>query len=213
MKKITVITLFLLFSPANAYAGNLFAHVQCLENINSLKIDVFFTNGALERANAIESKQSLWEEDQIVLYDTLVENPDVNSQISRPIETQCTLKEKDNSKKTYSISLEPYFFNVNPQWECGRAKTFEVTIKAEEKILVDRFRFWYDCSGLYGSYQDDKIITTLLFQPHDKSIDFSGYYNNPKEYEDHIFYEVFEKTYSLEDKLPITSELIYSNKD
>ena len=157
---------FTSFTDVKAQSSNLLLQSQCIEKINTLKIDVFRTHDHIFYKDMAHDYKTLWKNQNIVFYNSLRKSSsDFTFQEGSSVDTTCNLFRQENNqsqKTTYHIQITPYFFNTNPSGHCGNAETFEVTIKSEDHTLLDRVRFWKDCRW-HDSAENDQEIDTIIF--------------------------------------------------
>ena len=215
---------------AKADTVNEFVQVQCLEDLNALRIDVFSANGKIAKKNAKDNPKALWEKHGIkdirsmVGYVHLVDGDgtpskdprDIRMVVANPIQTSCALTEElaDGSQvpRTYDIHIEPYFFNTNPNGYCGGGSpTVELTLTSGKEVLIDHLRFVSECSS-DGWHQHNKgmamgSIQSVQLNPEDRYISLYG--GLDERYEDDF---VFTSTFWFDEDLPITHEKVYGNR-
>ena len=83
------------------------------------------------------------------------------------------LEEGYIEKQIYHIKLKSYVFTSNPNSQCGLARTFEITIKTDDRLLVDHVRFWEKCSN-------EHYIDSFIFLPHEGTMQFLGNHDDPE---------------------------------
>ena len=226
-----LILFFVLALPAKAWAYdyNEFVQVQCLEDLNILRIDLLGASGKITSKGAIDHQKRLWENHGIRELYTMVgtirltdENGkpsedyrDERMVVKDPIQTSCTLIEQledgTQTSRTYDVYIKPYFFNTNAMGYCGGFVTFELTLTSEDQILIDHLRFNSECSKEYW-YQHDKDmalggLSSVGLYPENRRIRMSG--GLLEEYEDKF---VFKSSFDFDEDLPITHEKVYGRR-
>lgn len=226
--------MFMLFTVLNITAVkadiiNEFVQVQCLRDLNLLKIDAFNANGDIAMERSEQNQEVLWDQHRIrnintmIDYIQLIDNDgkpsndyrDTRMEVKDPIQTSCTLIEEleDGTPKpqTYDIHIQPYFFNVNPNGECGGAQTLELTLKSKGRVFIDKLRYISECADTKWARHNEGTalgaIQSVSLNPEDGYISLEGGLGKAYE-EDFVFTDIFW----LDDDLPITHEKVYGNK-
>lgn len=222
---IILILVIIGFSVMPSQAGiNKVVQIQCLEDLNMLKIDVFNADGKIAIESPENNRDELWNKHGIHELSSMIgtirlkngdgtpsDDPrDDRMTVINPIDTTCTLMEDQGADglqlQTYHIHVEPYFFNMNAIEACGGATTFQVSIKSGDKILMDKLPFHYRCrlgiskkDGLENRWEE--MIDTISISPDKKRISIQGSYMKLEEAE---FINAFE-TYKLDEDTPLTA--------
>ena len=226
-----LILFFVLALPAKAWAdgGYDLVQVQCLEELNVLKINRIRTGGKIASKGIRDHPKQLWENHGIRELYTMVENiplidengkpsedyRDLRMVVKDPIQTSCTLVEhlEDGTytPRTYDIHIKPYFFNTNAMGYCGGFVTFELTLTSGDQVLIDQLRFNSECSKVYSSQHNKDMalggVRGFYINPEVRFILLSGSIN--KEYEDDF---VFKSYFDFDKDLPITHETVYGRR-
>lgn len=83
------IVAFMPIYSAKADIVNTFAQVQCLEELNALKIDMFNANGEMPRQTAKNDYEALWKNKGLVLAEALIEyDPNFKWQNTKSLQMQ-----------------------------------------------------------------------------------------------------------------------------
>ncbi len=238
------ISLCLFYSQsAQADTVNEFVQVQCIKDLNTLKINTFGANGEIAAKRSHDNQKNLWKTHGIREIRTMVdyirlhnddgtpsEDPrDTRMIVKDPIQTSCTLIEErpdgTQAPRTYDIHIEPYFFNTNPNGECGGVFTFSVTIKQNDDILIDNLPFWHRCrinpwiSDREIEGRKNEHIDSIELHPSNDHLIFSGSYLDTDDYicdgaknacsqNKHIYVDAF-KIFYLDKDMPITAKKLY----
>ena len=226
-----LILFFVLTLPVKAWSGigGDLVQVQCLEELNTLRIERLRTSGKIASKGARNHQKQLWENHGIRELYTMVENiplidengkpsedyRDLRMVVKDPIQTSCTLVEQleDGTQmpRTYDIHIEPFFFNTNAMETCGGFVTFELTLTSGDQVLIDQLRFNSECSRT-NWYRHDKDAAmggfgTVEVNPENRVIWIFG--SLDEEYEDDF---VFKTYYKFDKDLPITHEKVYGRR-
>ncbi len=223
---------FFISFPARADIVNDFVQVQCLQDLNALKIDVFGANGNIAASRSHNNQQELWERHGIREISTMVdyirpvdENGlpsgdyrDTRMALKNPIQTSCALISETEGRKQesliYDVYVEPYFFNTNPHGHCGASPTFSLTVKTANNVLIDNLRFVSECVTYEGSHHDKGMamgfIQSIQFNPEDGYITIDGTLFTGFEHYNENF--VLPHLLWLSDDLPINHETVYGHK-
>ena len=227
-----LILFFVLALSAKAWADivNDFVQVQCLEDLNMLKIDSFGANGEIARDRSSENQNDLWERHGIRNMRTMVDyirlidengKPSEDHRDTRmvpkdPIQTSCTLVEEmadgKREPRTYEIHIKPYFFNTNPMGRCGGGSpTTELTITAGDRVLIDRLRFLSECSSYEPDHHNRGMamggISSIYIYPESQYLTVDG--GLYEEYEDEF---IFPYLIWFDEGLPVTHETVYGKR-
>ena len=209
---------------------NDFVQVQCLEDLNMLKIDSFGANGEIARDRSSENQNDLWERHGIRNMRTMVDyirlidengKPSEDHRDTRmvpkdPIQTSCTLVEEmadgKREPRTYEIHIKPYFFNTNPNGYCGGGSpTIELTITIGDRVLVDHLRFLSECSYNESVHHNKGMamggISSIYIYPEERYITLRGRIN--ERYEDEFAFPYFLR---INKDLLIDHEKIYGKR-
>lgn len=200
-----MIFVFCVYSTSiRADVVNEFIQVQCLKEINALKVDIFNVNGEISRKNALENYQNLWDVRGVVLADSLIKyNSDNGFQEAISLKKQCVLRGLGGEQKQiYNIDINTYLFSGNLNSQCGLGRTFEINITTKNQTLVDRFRFQYECFS-------NQKASSLTLLPHEGYIIFDLVNSDTEDAQnDKDSYGVF----FMRDQIPITSQIVYGVK-
>lgn len=155
MKKMAFYVLgFLCFVPtANADIINEFAIIQCNTILNNLKIEMGAVNGAVAEKAFKEKKEEIYKKYGFVIYEDLFEfGPDYAWQAPKEFHESCKLQSTTEGNKkpstvTYDVTLKGFMENANPNGQCGGWRSFSVTIKEGNKILVKDIPFEEGCNA------------------------------------------------------------------
>lgn len=204
---------------ASADIVNEFIQVQCLTELNALKIDEFNINGQTPSDYSEKNHQELWQKRAIYPYESLrkIETAPPHSQTALTHKTQCILYKKtgiDSNEKpilkeqVYDIEFGPYLFNTNPEGKCGNAAAFSVSVKTKDKIVIDDLPFLYQCSADDSGQEtrSEEEIQTILLLPEEGYINIEGSY---LDVEKNNYIQEF-KTYWMEEDLPVTARKFYT---
>ena len=216
-------------AKAWAYDYNEFVQVQCLEDLNILRIDLLGASGKITSKGAVDHQKRLWTNHGIRELYTMIgtirlidengkpseDDRNIRMVVKDPIQTSCTLVEQleDGTQmpRTYDIHIKPYFFNTNAMGRCGGFVTFELTLTSGDQVLVDHLRFDSECSKNYW-YQHNKDmalggLSSIGLYPENRRIRMSG--GLLEEYEDKF---VFKSSFNFDEDLPITHEKVYGRR-
>ena len=226
-----LILFFVLTLPAKAWADIMddLVQVQCLEELNALKIDILRTAGRIASKAIRDHPKQLWENHGIRELYTMVgtirlidengkpseDDRDIRMVVKDPIQTSCTLIEQlengTQRPRTYDIHIEPFFFNTNAMGTCGGFVTFELTLTSGDQVLIDQLRFNSECSrtNWYRHNKNTALggISSIGLYPGNRRIRISG--GLFEEYEDKF---VFKSYFDFDKDLPITHEKVYGRR-
>lgn len=191
MKKIFFMLLgvMIFITPARAQVSGGVFKINCYSELGYLSIEKKSFNGSFLKEGLDRNWQVMSTKYGVIYIPSLFEQDKNHKLIAKfPIVRNCIL-----NNKIFEIQVIPYVGNEKGYKNCHSFNSIYVTIKTDEKLLVDKLLF--DRCNYKEEYANEIIIDN---EPEYESINIKGYKTYQGWYGDGDFIPVSDKTYYSE---------------